>query len=164
MDFRRSVTSAIAIQGGVVRMAPSPTRPLWGWTPVTRLWLSIAGTLSAVVLIVLGAGDASQRSAPHAPRLVVDPNTAPPAVLSALPHLGPAMVKRIVAAREMAPFRSLGDLDTRVRGIGPATVESLRPFFQFEQPETRPSSELMIGQRFPKSISATSAVHLARTP
>jgi len=145
-------------------MAPSPTRPVWGWTAATRLWLSIVGTLSVLTLIALGAGDASHRSAPPAPHLVVDPNTAPPAVLSALPHLGPAMVKRIVAAREKTPLRSLDDLDTRVRGIGPATLESLRPFFQFEQPETRPSSELMIGQRSPNPISATSAVHLARTP
>jgi competence protein ComEA len=145
-------------------MAPLPTRPLWGWTPATRLWLSIAGTLGALALIALGGGDASQRPAPPAPRLVVDPNTAPPAVLSALPHLGPAMVKRIVAAREMAPFQSLGDLDTRVRGIGPVTLEALSPFFQFEQPETRPSSEPTIGRRVPSPRSATRAVHLARTP
>jgi competence protein ComEA len=134
-------------------MAPSPTRPLWGWTPATRLWLAIVGTLAAVALIVLGAGDAAHRPVPPAPHLVVDPNTAPPAVLAALPHLGPAMVKRIVAARERTPFQSLDDFDTRVRGIGPVTLDALSPFFQFEPPEIRPRSERTLR-----------AVNLARTP
>ena len=95
---------------------------------------------------------------------MVDPNTAPPAVLGALPHLGPAMVKRIIAAREKSPLRSLDDLDTRVRGIGPATVESLSPFLQFEPQETRTSPDRTVGRRSPGPASATRAVHLARTP
>jgi competence protein ComEA len=138
--------------------------PLWGWTPATRLWLSIVGTLSALALVALGVGDASHRPAAPTPRLVVDPNTAPPAVLAALPHLGPAMVKRIITARELSPFQSLDDLDTRVRGIGPATVASLSPFLQFERPDTTASADLRVGQRSPTPASATRAIHLARTP
>ena len=69
--------------------------------------------------------------------LVVDPNTAPRGVLGALPKMGPAMVGRIVAARDEAPFRSLDDLDARVRGIGPATIAALRPHLRIEPTETR---------------------------
>jgi competence protein ComEA len=46
------------------------------------------------------------------------------AQLDSLPGIGPALAKRIVAAR---PFRSIGELD-RVKGIGPKTVAKLRPF------------------------------------
>ncbi|MEO6811742.1 MAG: helix-hairpin-helix domain-containing protein [Isosphaeraceae bacterium] len=59
--------------------------------------------------------------------LVVDPNTAPPEVLAALPRLGPTLVGRIEEARSIAPFASLDDLDDRVQGIGPATIPILRP-------------------------------------
>jgi len=65
-------------------------------------------------------------------RLVVNLNTAPPAVLAALPRLGPSLVNRIVTARERAPFRSLDDLDARVQGIGPATIVALKPFLRID--------------------------------
>ncbi len=68
----------------------------------------------------------------------VDPNTAPPEVLGALPRLGPTLVGAIVAERRMAPLRSLDDLDRRVRRVGPATVAALRPYLRFE-PEERPA-------------------------
>ena len=87
---------------------------------------AIAG---AVGLLVAGPGAGGPP--PPSPRLAVDPNTAPPPVLGALPKLGPALVGRIVAARAEAPLRSLDDLDARVRGIGPATVEALRPHLRF---------------------------------
>lgn len=65
------------------------------------------------------------------PDLVVDPNTAPAPVLEALPGIGPALSGRIVAARAGQPFRSLADVDRRVKGIGPAKVAGLRPFLRF---------------------------------
>jgi len=68
-------------------------------------------------------------------QLIVDPNTARAEVLVALPKLGPALVSRIVAAREKAPFRSVDELKGRVRGIGPATLESLRPHLRIETAE-----------------------------
>src|SRR5580704_8458059 len=115
-------------------MVPSTERPLWGWTPVVRLWMTMAGALGALGLIAAGGTGTADRPVDPAPRLLIDPNTAPPAVLTALPHLGPAMIGRIVAQRQMAPFRSLDDLDTRVRGIGPATAVLLRPYFHVEPP------------------------------
>jgi competence protein ComEA len=117
-------------------MVPSTPRPLWGWTAPVRLWLTMSGALAGLGLIAAGGSGHSDRPIDAAPRLIVDPNTAPPVVLAALPHLGPAMVGRIVAEREKAPFRSLEDLDIRVRGIGPATATALRPFLRVEQSAT----------------------------
>ena len=117
-------------------MVPSTPRPLWGWTVAGRLWLTTLGALAALGLIAARGSGPSDGPIDPAPRLIVDPNTAPPVVLAALPHLGPAMVGRIVAEREKAPFRSLEDLDARVRGIGPATAASLRPFLQIEAART----------------------------
>lgn len=54
----------------------------------------------------------------------IDINTASEAELQRLPGIGPAMAKSIVEAR---PFTSVNDLD-RVKRIGPATLEKLRPF------------------------------------
>lgn len=54
----------------------------------------------------------------------LDINAVPETELQRLPGIGPAMAKRIVEAR---PFTSVNDLD-RVKGIGPATLEKLRPF------------------------------------
>lgn len=54
----------------------------------------------------------------------IDVNTASEAELMRLPRVGPATAKAIVTAR---PFKTVEDLD-RVRGIGPKTVDALRPF------------------------------------
>jgi competence protein ComEA len=112
-------------------MTRSTPRPLWGWIAPVRLWLAAIGAIAALGLI---AGEQIPAGPPPAPpRLIVDPNTAPPAVLQALPRLGPALVARIVEARQETPFRSLDDLDARVRGIGPATIAALRPYLRIEQ-------------------------------
>lgn len=58
-------------------------------------------------------------------------NTATQAELELLPEIGPALAKRIMEAREKAPFRAFSDLD-KVRGIGPKTIEKLRPLIVFE--------------------------------
>jgi competence protein ComEA len=57
----------------------------------------------------------------------VDINTATIPELVALPRIGPALAARIVLDRETnGPFESLEALD-RVPGIGPRTIELLRP-------------------------------------
>jgi competence protein ComEA len=56
----------------------------------------------------------------------VDVNSAPPEELRRLPRIGPKLAQRIVEARAARPFRSADDL-RRVRGIGPKTLEGLRP-------------------------------------
>jgi competence ComEA-like helix-hairpin-helix protein len=69
----------------------------------------------------------------------VDPNRAPWWELTALPRIGDKTAQSIVAYREAhrakygqdaIAFRSAHDL-TRVKGIGPKTVERLRPMLVF---------------------------------
>jgi comEA protein len=63
------------------------------------------------------------RSAP----LMVDVNRADAVELSQLPVIGPALAKRIIEHRTLhGPFRTLDDL-RRVSGIGPKTLEAIRP-------------------------------------
>lgn len=65
------------------------------------------------------------RAAPAARRLAV--NRASAEELAALPGIGPIRAEAIVDDRARnGPFRSPDDL-TRVKGIGPATVERIRP-------------------------------------
>ncbi|MCB9496578.1 MAG: ComEA family DNA-binding protein [Fibrobacteria bacterium] len=60
----------------------------------------------------------------------INPNTATREQLIALPGVGPALAARILEARVKSPFRSLADLD-RVKGIGPAKLETLRSHLTF---------------------------------
>ena len=56
----------------------------------------------------------------------VDVNRASVSQLDRLPEVGPAMAREIVRGR---PFKSYEDL-LRVRGIGPKTLEKIRPFIE----------------------------------
>lgn len=61
----------------------------------------------------------------------VDPNAAGLSALIALPGVGPALARRILADRERnGPYRRPEDL-LRVRGIGPATLDKMRPRLRF---------------------------------
>ena len=62
---------------------------------------------------------------------LVNVNTATANELQTLPGIGPALAKRLIDARkEGGAFSSAGDLG-RVRGIGPKTIEKLRPLIRF---------------------------------
>jgi competence protein ComEA len=74
----------------------------------------------------LPATPAGPARAPPAARGPVDVNAADLAGLQSLPGIGPAIAERILVTRREQPFVSIDDL-ARVRGIGPATVERLRP-------------------------------------
>ena len=111
-------------------MPESRPRPLWGWNgPARGLLILVFGTLSASLA---WSSRPSLFEADPLPPLLVDPNTAPASVLASLPGLGPVLSGRIVEAREVGPFRSLDDLDRRVKGIGPVKSKALRPFLRFE--------------------------------
>lgn len=61
---------------------------------------------------------------------LVDLNSAGAAELQTLPGIGPALAERIIESRSQdGPFRTPEEL-TRVRGIGPATLERLRPLIR----------------------------------
>jgi competence protein ComEA len=74
----------------------------------------------------------------------IDPNTADVATLAALPTLGEKRAKLIVDYREarrarnpdLIVFERLEDL-LRIKGIGAATIDQMRPYLEF--PPTRPS-------------------------
>lgn len=84
----------------------------------------------AAVLAMLAAHAATRAPDAEARRIRPDPvdvNAAGPDELALLPRVGPSLAAAIVADRAArGPFRSVDDLD-RVRGIGPATLDGLRP-------------------------------------
>lgn len=57
----------------------------------------------------------------------INVNTASAEELQRLPGIGPVTAQAIIAERTSSPFRSVSDLD-KVKGIGPKTLEKLRPF------------------------------------
>jgi competence ComEA-like helix-hairpin-helix protein len=69
----------------------------------------------------------------------INPNNAPVASLARLPGIGVGRAAAIVSYRENfsvrepnnLPFRSCDDLQ-KVKGIGPKTVENIRPWLKFE--------------------------------
>jgi competence ComEA-like helix-hairpin-helix protein len=83
-------------------------------------------------------------STPHAPRAAhpappadptpLDVNLASAADFARLPGVGPALAARIVDARSReGPFGTVDDL-RRVRGVGHATLERLRPLLAVNTP------------------------------
>ena len=60
--------------------------------------------------------------------LLIDINTASAEQLQLLPGIGPSRARSIIEDRQaMGPFSTIDDLQ-RIRGIGPATVEGVRPY------------------------------------
>jgi hypothetical protein len=115
----------------------------WSWPAGARILLA-----SLAMAVAWGLSSASRdvrrSSEPIAgpPELVLDPNTAPPQALAALPHIGPALASRLVEARTDRPFSSLDDLRDRVRGVGPVTLARIAPYLKVDgvsgrTPETR---------------------------
>ena len=68
------------------------------------------------------------KTASNPARFVVDPNSADWPELTLLPGIGEKLAKRIVESRRLeGPFRRPREL-VRVRGVGPKTMERIRPF------------------------------------
>jgi competence protein ComEA len=57
----------------------------------------------------------------------INVNTASAEELQRLPGVGPVTARNIIDARTASPFASVDDLD-KVKGIGPKTLDKLRPF------------------------------------
>lgn len=57
----------------------------------------------------------------------INVNSASAHDLQRLPGIGPVLAQNIIMARALRPFEHIDELD-RVKGIGPKTLEKLRPF------------------------------------
>lgn len=113
------------------------TNPYSWITGVILLGCLIALVSSVRRVPIPDAGSVQERA--RSVVALIDPNTATDAELAALPAIGPVMAGRIIeyrkASRNTADgagpvFERVEDL-ARVRGIGPKTVEKLRPWVRF---------------------------------
>jgi competence ComEA-like helix-hairpin-helix protein len=115
--------------------------------PALRALQSVAFLVAMGVCLILALGFALAISE-RAPGSVavgsgerINPNEAPVASLMRLPQIGAVRARAIVAQRERQGsdpegppvFRTAEDLQ-RIRGIGPAIVEEVRPWLQFDPP------------------------------
>jgi competence protein ComEA len=94
----------------------------------------VAGSLVALAAWWIGQGGWSgelvdiDRAEPIAISFQLDVNSADWPELAVLPNIGESLAKRIVQDRALhGPFRELADL-RRVRGIGPKTLEGMKPY------------------------------------
>lgn len=104
----------------------------------------LVGSCACLILSLIFMTPAFRRAGaplPSGPSGRVNPNNAPAASLARLPGIGLTRARAIVALRdrlqdanEYGPaFRSAEDLG-QVRGIGPATIEDVRPWLRFDPP------------------------------
>ena len=97
--------------------------------------LTAAGLLSVIGWWVYHGGVQGrtveiERAGPQTARFQVDINKADWPELATLPGVGRKLAERIVQSRqESGPFSDLDDL-RRVRGVGPRTMETLRPYLR----------------------------------
>ena len=112
--------------------------PMGIWSIQARGALAALGLLASLGVLASGwsSRTGSEMPTQPPPRLVLDPNTAPPEILTALPGLGPGLVRNWIRAREERPFQSLDDLERRVRGIGPAIMARIAPFLEIPTDHT----------------------------
>ncbi len=81
--------------------------------------------------LVIGGGGLLATPTPPVGGLV-NINTADSALLQTVPGIGPTIASRIIAYREEnGPFERLDDLQ-KVAGIGPETMEKIRPYITVE--------------------------------
>lgn len=105
----------------------------WSWRETGRRFFGRLALVLGLILAALGylaENGETPRSDPLMP-IKLDANSAEAAELEALPGIGPVLAGRIAEARALGPFRSMEDLDLRVRGIGPAIRARIEPFLSF---------------------------------
>lgn len=121
-------------------LEPTPP-PAWPRLTLRRTDQAVTATLIVLSLPAIAAWCGYQaylggrtidieRAEPIAVDFKIDVNQAQWPELALMPNIGEQLAKRIVADRtERGPFKDLEEL-RRVRGIGPKTLDSMRPFLQ----------------------------------
>jgi len=89
----------------------------------------------SVVFVAQVARDNGALSAPMTGERI-NPNEASVASLARLPRIGPTRAREIVAFRNRLHERTFQEIDDlgQVNGIGPATIETIRPWLRFDPP------------------------------
>jgi len=87
------------------------------------LWILAAIAFVAVLAFVALRPDPSKQP--------LNPNTATAEQLATLPEVGPELAKAIIKQRTKKPFTRPEDL-LDVKGIGPITLDKMKPRLQFE--------------------------------
>jgi competence protein ComEA len=124
---------------GMHRPPIEPDRPPWPRLILRRADQAVLAVLVAVSLIAMAGYWSWQRqlhgrlidietAEPVAIDFKIDVNEANWPELALMPNIGEQLAKRIVNDRESrGRYRDLADL-RRVRGIGPKTLEGMKPF------------------------------------
>jgi competence protein ComEA len=126
-----------AANRSVDRLMPSPTPPPPNSLIRPRDRRTISAFLAAVLALMAAGwwrhgGDGGtidiDRAAPLTASFQVNVNRADWPELMQLPGVGRTLAERLIAEREVrGAFRSVEDL-ARVDGIGPRTIERIRPY------------------------------------
>jgi len=118
---------------------PQHEPPRWPRLVLRRTDQAVAAAVLTVSLALIGYWFLAQRrlsgrlididlSEPIAVEFQIDVNRADWPELALMPNIGEQLARQIVADRqEKGAFRDLADL-RRVRGIGPKTLETMRPY------------------------------------
>jgi competence protein ComEA len=146
-SFATATTTRSPVQTG--RAAPpdrgdADRRPVWGLTGSDRWLLTVSLAVMTALLTAHVWRDQQRHSTPAK---VVHPhgqyqyqvalNSATWVEWAQLDGIGETLARRIVADREQhGPFRTINDLD-RVKGIGPKTLEKMRPYVVVDEPAAR---------------------------
>lgn len=155
----RDESRTLAITAGVLFLAGAARAGLEAFRPPLALE---ADTVSAQALAADSremVDEEERRSAPLAPGERLDPNRASEEELDRLPGIGPAAARAIVESRSAeGPFEDVEAL-TRVRGIGPATMERLAPHLTLERGGRGGSVRLPVTRAPPVARNAASPVN-----
>jgi competence protein ComEA len=140
-----------------------PDRDVWPRLVLRRTDQAAVAAVVAVSLLAIAGWWAWQgqlrgrlidieRAEPIAIDFKLDVNHADWPELALMPNIGEQLAKRIVADRaNRGPYRDLADL-RRVRGIGPKTLESMKPFL-LPLPDLETTAEGKPGSRQPVRVN-----------